>query len=89
VLLAGDVGHALCLCLMSKSDLFVRPTYQDGDAISVREAVAAGVPVVASNVGTRPPGVALFRAGNVDELTKTLSAHLEGEARPQVVESHA
>jgi glycosyltransferase involved in cell wall biosynthesis len=65
---AGDVGHDMCLNLMSRSDLFVRPTFEDGDSISVREALSLGVPVVASNVGTRPAEVRLFEPGNVDEL---------------------
>ena len=87
VFLAGDVGHALCISLISQSDVFVRTTYQDGDAISVREALTAGVPVVASNVGTRPSGVALFEAGHLDGLLRALNAYLEVEAnvRSQVI----
>jgi len=68
--LCGDVDHSLCIALMSRSDVFVRATYSDGDSISVREAVALGVPVVASNVGARPPGVALFPAGDADALVE-------------------
>jgi glycogen synthase len=68
VFLAGDVDHELCLALMARSSVFVRPTFQDGDSISVREAVALGVPVVASNVGARPEGVLLFEPGDVDGL---------------------
>jgi glycosyltransferase involved in cell wall biosynthesis len=36
---------------MAQCSVFVRPTYFDGDAASVREALALGVPVVASDVG--------------------------------------
>ncbi|PYS32840.1 MAG: glycosyl transferase, partial [Acidobacteria bacterium] len=61
----GDVGHELCLTLMARSAVFSRPTLRDGDSISVREAAALGVPVVASNVGTRPEGVLLFEPGDV------------------------
>jgi glycosyltransferase involved in cell wall biosynthesis len=68
MLLTGDLDHELCLALIARSDVFVRPTFRDGDSISVREAVALGVPVVASNVGTRPEGVRLFEAGDVDGL---------------------
>src|SRR5947209_127956 len=37
--------------------VYLRPTLTDGDAVSIREAIAAGVPVVASDVVRRPPGV--------------------------------
>ncbi|MCX6623975.1 MAG: glycosyltransferase family 4 protein [Acidobacteria bacterium] len=68
ILLLGDVNHDACLAIMSASDVFLRPTLEDGDSMSVREALALGVPVVASRVGTRPAGAILFRAGDVEEL---------------------
>ena len=68
VLMLGDVNHETCLSLMSVSDVFVRPTLADGDSISVREALALGVPVVASDIGTRPPGAILFQPGDVEEM---------------------
>jgi glycogen(starch) synthase len=68
VLLLGDVNHDVCLALMSASDVFVRPTLEDGDSISVREALSLGVPVVASRVGTRPAGAILFQPGDVGEM---------------------
>jgi glycosyltransferase involved in cell wall biosynthesis len=54
--------------LMSVSDVFVRPTLEDGDSTSVREALSLGVPVVASRIGTRPAGAILFQPGNVGEM---------------------
>jgi glycosyltransferase involved in cell wall biosynthesis len=74
--LAGDLDHELCLALMARSDVFVRPTLRDGDSISVREAAALNIPIVASNVGTRPEGVSLFEAGNVEELVERLKTAL-------------
>jgi glycogen synthase len=74
ILLAGDVDHEHCLALMARSDVFVRPTLMDGDSISVREALSLGVPVVASNVGTRPEGALLFKAGDVDGLIEQIGA---------------
>jgi len=68
IFLAGDLEHELCLALMSRSAVFVRPTFRDGDSISVREAVSLGVHVIASNVGTRPDGVLLFEPGDVNGL---------------------
>jgi glycosyltransferase involved in cell wall biosynthesis len=37
--------------------LYLRPTLTDGDAVSIREAIAAGVHVLASDVVGRPDGV--------------------------------
>jgi glycogen synthase len=37
--------------------VYLRPTLTDGDAVSIREAIAVGVPVLASDVVRRPPGV--------------------------------
>jgi glycogen(starch) synthase len=78
MLLAGDLDHEQCLALMSRSDVFVRPTFMDGDSISVREALALGVPVVASNVGVRPEGTTLFEAGNKSELVERVEDALRG-----------
>jgi glycogen synthase len=79
VLLLGDVPHELCLALMSQSDAFFRCTFTDGDAISVREALAAGVPVVASDVGYRPPGTLLFPAGDREAFVSRVETVLRGE----------
>jgi len=75
--LAGDVDHDLSIALMSRSRVFVRPTYIDGDSISVREALSLAVPVVASNVGTRPDGVVLFQAGDVEGLVDKIRAVID------------
>jgi len=76
VLLPGDVSHESCLALISLSDIFVRPTLEDGDSISVREAIALGVPVVASDVGARPPEALLFKAGNTEDLVAKIESCL-------------
>lgn len=72
VLLLGDVDHDTCLALMCRSDVFVRPTLQDGDSMSVREALALGIPVVASRVGSRPPGAILFQPDDVGDMVSKL-----------------
>lgn len=79
ILLLGDVPHDLCLTLISLSDLFVRPSFKDGDALSVREALRLGVPVVASDVSTRPPGTLLFQTGNAEDLAAKIE---QGLAQP-------
>lgn len=64
ILLAGNVSHDLSLHLMRKADVSLRTTRFDGDAISVRESLFLGTPVLATRVGTRPAGIQF-----IDELT--------------------
>jgi glycosyltransferase involved in cell wall biosynthesis len=77
MLLTGDLDHDLCLQVMARSELFVRATHWDGDAISVREALSLGLPVVASNVGERPEGTLLFKAGDLDGLVQGIERGLQ------------
>ena len=62
VTFGGNFGHDECLEVMSRSALFLRSTLYDGDALSVREALALGVRVVASATDFRPDGVTLYRS---------------------------
>jgi glycogen(starch) synthase len=48
-------GEPLVPALRSAA-VFLRPTLTDGDAVSIREALAVGVPVLASDVVARPRG---------------------------------
>lgn len=61
--------------------VYVRPTRSDGDALAIREALAAGVPVVASDVAPRPPGVKVFPSGKTEALTAVLEAVLNDSER--------
>jgi glycosyltransferase involved in cell wall biosynthesis len=88
VRLTGDVDHDTCLQLIAESDLFVRPNDRDGDALSVREALALGVPVVASDVGSRPPEAILFAAGDFQALlAATRRALADAGTRPSAADS--
>lgn len=62
ILLTGDVNRQAALHLIEKAEIMLRPTYYDGDAISVREALFLQTPVVATNNGMRPEGVNLIPA---------------------------
>jgi glycosyltransferase involved in cell wall biosynthesis len=68
----GEVPHARCLSLLQRADVIVRSTFSDGDAITIREALALRVPVVASDTAFRPPGVILFRKGDAPDLLDKL-----------------
>jgi glycogen synthase len=82
----GEVSHERCLAFLSAADVVVRSTFVDGDAITVREALAFGVPVVASDTDFRPDGVTLFRKGDVSDLVSKLDHVLatprEGSSSP-------
>jgi hypothetical protein len=52
----------------------------DGDALSIREALDAGVPVVASDVVERPFGVATFSADNAVDLARVVEETLAQRA---------
>ena len=55
--------------LWQASDVFVRATNTDGDAVAVREALSMRVPVVASDASERPDGVVLFEARNLEAMS--------------------
>jgi glycogen(starch) synthase len=78
----GDVTHESCLAVIARSDIFVRPTFSDGDAISVREAIALGTPVVASDVVSRPAGTLCFRTGDARDLVSKIESLLSVARHP-------
>lgn len=68
VLGLGAIPHDEVLAVLRTADLAWRPTLADGDALSVREARALGVRVLASDAANRPEGVPVYRAGNARAL---------------------
>jgi len=63
--------------VISKANLFVRPTITDGDALSVREALYFGVPCICSDCTIRPDGVVLFKTGDAADLAQKIVATLK------------
>lgn len=76
VLALGEVDHAVALATMAASDLFLRPTRVDGDALSVREALALGIRCVASDAASRPEGTFLFASGDAVDLFRAMELAL-------------
>ena len=56
---AFDSSPAEVSAVLSRVGTFLRPTTWDGDSVIVREALAAGATVVASDTAPRPAGVVL------------------------------
>lgn len=56
-----------------RADLMIRPTSNDGYAISLEEAIFCGCRTLASDAARRPQGTTLFRSRDIDDLeAKTL-----------------
>ena len=72
VLLAGDVPHATALAVLARASVYLRTTWYDGDAISVREALGFGTPVIASDNGMRPSGVRLIPPRDLPALREAI-----------------
>lgn len=72
VLICGNVPHAQFLTLMSRCRGYLRTPACDGVAASVLEALALGIPVVASENGRRPSGVVTYRADSASDMCASL-----------------
>ncbi len=66
-----DLSPAEFLAVLSSSDIYVRSTFTDGDSVAVREALALGKTVYATNYVVRPQGCVEFRYS--DELLNFLN----------------
>jgi len=54
--------------LMRKTDIVLRPTNTDGDALTIREAIYFNKHVIASDIVERPEGSILFRTRDFNDL---------------------
>ena len=72
VYIFGQLARAESLGLTASCDVFVRPSLSDGDAISVREALALGRRVVATTAARRPKGVHLCRPADPTDLARAI-----------------
>jgi glycogen synthase len=72
ILLTGDVPHASTMQAIAQSQLMLRTTLYDGDAVSVREAIHLGTPVIATDNGMRPAGVHLIPKSDLPRLLEAI-----------------
>jgi len=72
----GELAHDSVLALLRASDVFLRPTRADGDSMAVREALAVGCRVVASDAAVRPPGTVVFPAGDAARFAASVDRAL-------------
>ncbi len=78
IMIAGNIDHAVTLHLIDASDLLLRTTLFDGDAISVREALFLGTPVIATDNGMRPERVHVIAIGDRRALIENVSEAVKG-----------
>jgi glycogen synthase len=88
ILLPGDVPHAATMEAMSRARILLRTTLYDGDAISVREALQLGTPVIATDNGMRPPGVRLIPKSDPQALLRAVEQELQHPAARKQQASH-
>jgi len=84
VQLTGDVPHAATIEVICRSRIMLRTTWYDGDAISVREAIQVGTPVIATDNAMRPAGVRLIGKSDLGALIQAIEQELQQPfSRPQ------
>ena len=79
----GDLKHDHFLTILSKTSLFIRTYIYDGVCSSVLEARAFNIPVVACENPHRPPGISIFKTGDVEDLTQKILQVLSSKVPPR------
>ena len=75
--IVDDLDHDTFLEALGRSTLYLRSHLSDGVCSSVMEALTLGVPVVASENGTRPEGVIRYPAKDSGQLATILATALD------------
>ena len=77
--------HVLLTCtslsfvrLIKQSDIVLRPTCTDGDALTIRETLYFGKPVIASDVVERPPNTIIFRNRDATDFREKVLSVISG-----------
>ena len=63
--------------LVAESDIVLRPTNTDGDALTIREGLFLGKTVVASDVVSRPEGTVLFKTRDKQDLFEKMTLAIQ------------
>jgi glycosyltransferase involved in cell wall biosynthesis len=85
ICLVDDLDHDAFLTALQRSTLYLRTPITDGVASSVLEALVLGVPVVACENGTRPPGVITYPAEDDEKMAERVEYVVDHRA--EVVEA--
>lgn len=60
------------ISLIEQTDIILRPTNTDGDALTVREGLFLDKKVIASNIVKRPEGTYIFKNRDIDSLIEVI-----------------
>jgi len=71
---ASALDHGDFLAALAASEVYIRTPVVDGVSSSVLEALELGTRVVASENGSRPPGVMTYQDGNVTDFVEKVRA---------------
>jgi glycosyltransferase involved in cell wall biosynthesis len=77
LLLLGNLNHDEFLSLLSRCSVYLRTPMCDGVAASILESLALGIPVVASENGTRPSAVITYRDRDEADMRAKLAFVIE------------
>jgi len=66
--------------LIEKSDIVLRPTNTDGDALTIREALYLNKTIIASDVVNRPSGTILFKSRDTNDLKMKIIESIKPES---------
>ena len=73
--------------IIENSDIVLRPTHADGDAITIREALFLGKLILASDIVQRPQGTLLFKTRDQEDFYLQLSSLLNGFQSSSILSS--
>lgn len=79
--LVGEANDERLAELYRNADLFVLPSFYEGYGMVIDEAIAAGLPIISSDVGALAdtagrPGICQYPAGDIEALSDRLGAWL-------------
>ena len=86
VTLVGGLPHAEVLSEMDEADIFVFPSHSEGFSLALTEAMARGLPSVATDVGANADMLAegcgcVVQKGDVDGMVAAVEALTDPETR--------
>lgn len=73
------VGQREVWPAFAEADVMLRPTSNDGYAISLEEAIFLGTRTLASDAARRPAGTVLFRNRDIDDMERKLREMLQSQ----------